>query len=269
VQVDAADPLQTRRAMEGMDFVINAVGGAPARLRAVTASVCRATAATGARMVHISSMAVYGGATGLVAETAPLFAETAYAAAKISCEAEMAGFVARGMEGVILRPGVVYGPGSVQWTQRIGRLLRAGRLGDLGAAGEGFCNLLHERDLAAAAIAACLRPEAAGGIFNLASPAPPTWNDYFVALARALGATPVRRIGKRRLAFEAGVLAPALALGGRLAARLGADAVPDPISPRLLQLFGQRIRLDPSRADAVLGFARTQDAAGIAGLAAA
>ena len=265
---DAMDPLQLTRALHGVTHVISAVGGPPATLRAATTNLCAAARAyPGTRLIHISSMAVYGTATGLVAEDAPLVAHSAYAAAKIACEAEVMRHASAGHQAVILRPGIVYGPSSTQWTARIGRLLAQRRLGDLGAAGDGWCNLIHETDIANAAIAACLTADADGLVFNIATPTPPTWNDYLVAFARAVGATPVRRITGRRLAIESRLAAPMLHAARRLARTAGLSRVPDPIPASLLRLFAQRIQLNPALADRVLRFARTPDAAGIAALA--
>ncbi len=75
-------------------------------------------------------MAVYGGVTGAVSESAPLLGQTPYAQAKVAAEAA----AARYPRSVIFRPGIVYGPGSRQWTERIARWLRARRVGDLGTA---------------------------------------------------------------------------------------------------------------------------------------
>ena len=112
----------------------------------------------------------------------------------------------------------------------------ARRLGDLGPAGDGFCNLTHEADLAAA-IAACLMvPAAGGGTFTLASASPPTWNEFLVAFARALGATPVRRLAPRRLAMGSAAGRPGAPPGrhgvnpGRAAGRHHPRAAP-PVRP--------------------------------------
>ena len=143
-------------------------------------------------------------------------------------------------------------------TGRLCRLLQAGRLGDLGAAGDGICNLVHVRDVAAAAVA-CLR--APGGTFNLGARTPPRWNEMFGQLAAAVGAVPLRRIGPRRLQAERALAFP-LQLAKR-AAGPAARRLPEPMPPSLLALFARHIRLDPTRADA-LGFARTDDSAGLA-----
>jgi nucleoside-diphosphate-sugar epimerase len=155
---------------------------------------------------------------------------------------------------VVLRLGVEYGVDSPHWSQRIARLLRQRRIGDLGAAGDGYCNLVHVEDVALAVERALSVPDAHGA-FNLAMPEPPTWNEYLLRFALALRAVPLRRIGRRRLSLESKVLAPPLKVIEILAQRLRVPArfaVP-PISGSLAQVFGHEIRLDSHRATQVLG----------------
>ena len=108
---------------------------------------------------------------------------------------------------VVFRPGCEYGPGGELWSRRVAKWLLARRLGDLGAAGDGYCNLVHIDDLVHAVLLSLRRPAAVGQIFNLAAPDPPTWNEYLVKYAIALGAVPVKRISKRALALETKILA--------------------------------------------------------------
>ena len=261
--IDAADTDSLRGALDGCAYAVNAVGGPPATLRAATRALCLAAMTMPLRrLVHISSMAVYGGATGLVAEDATFTPSPGpYAAAKIDCEAEIQAYAASGHEAVILRPGLVFGPGCPQWTDRIARLLRAHRLGDLGAAGDGFCNLTHAADLGAWAAAALHAGSAAGQAFNTATHNPPSWNDFLTSFARALGAVPVGRITPRRLGVETRLFAPALQAARIAAGRAGlpVERFPDPIPPSLRCLFGQRLRLDTALADRILPIDRTPD----------
>ncbi len=258
--LDATDAHALAGALHGCSLAVNAVGGPPETLSASTRALCNAARQAGVRrLVHISSMAVYGGqASGTIGETAPLATDPSpYEGAKIACEAQVEAFAAAGGQSVILRAGLVFGPGSVQWAHRIARLLRARRLGDLGPAGDGLCNLTYEPDLGAGVVAALLRPRAAGPI-NLATARPLTWNAFLIAFARALGATPVRRLTARRLLLER-ACAPVLQ-AARLATRQREPGwLPDPLTPSLARLFGQRMRLDPELADRMLGIVRTSD----------
>ncbi len=266
-QCDATDQASLAAACTGMSAVVNAAAGSRAAMERATANLCAAAGQGGQHIVHLSSMAVYGAATGIMREDSTLDAAGSdYAAGKIACEAELRRFAASGGAVSILRPGIVYGPGDQQWIGRLCRLLRTGRLGDLGAAGDGFCNLVHVRDVAASCLA-CLR--APGGTFNLAARAPPRWNEVFSSLALAIGAVPLRRLGGRRLALERRVLAAPLQIAKLAGARAGwsAGRLPEPLPPSLLALFARQVRLDPTRADA-LGFPRSDDAVGLADAAA-
>ncbi len=259
---DATDTRGMAEAARGAAFAVNAVLGDGETMLSATRNFCAAARAAGLRrIVHISTMSVYGAAEGVVAEDAPLDPAGAsrYGAAKIGCEAIVRRFMAEGGEAVILRPGIVYGPGGQQWVGRVGRLLRAGRIGDLGVQGDGFCNLIYHDDVGDAVVAALLNPDAAGAAINLAPVSPPTWNDFFVRLACAIGATPVRRIPARWLRLEAKLLAVPLQVARLVGARLGLrpGTLPEPIPPSLLALWRQRIALDPTRADRLLGISRT------------
>lgn len=262
VRLDATDAAALKEAMAFVDAVVNCVAGSPATIVAVARALAAAAgdALGQRRVVHLSSMAVYGSAVGTVDETAELRGDvSAYAAAKL--EAERISVAAGGV--VLLRPGCVYGPGSVQWSQRIAHWLAARRVGDLGAAGDGICNLVYVDDVVAAVLAA-LRLGVVGQAFNLGSPTPPTWNEYFLSFARALGAVPVSRISRRRLALETKLLAPPLK-AAELAVRLAGlrVRVPAPLPPSLLRSWGQEIRLDVRKAGTVLGISWTPAEVGL------
>jgi nucleoside-diphosphate-sugar epimerase len=256
---DATDPASVAAAIAGCRYAVNCVAGDPATMLAATRNLCAAASGAGVRrVVHLSSMAVYGAATGLVDEAHPLDGGSGwYGQAKVACEAMMADFTKAGGEAVILRPGCIHGPHSDQWTVRIGHMLQQHRIGDLGAAGDGICNLVYIDDVAAAVLAALERPGVAGEAFNLGDPDPGTWNAYFVNFGRAIGATPVRRISGRWLKVEK-LLSVPLKVSQMVAARAGLGRlVPEPLARSLLGLWQQDIQLDYRKADAGLAFPRT------------
>ena len=169
-------------------------------------------------------------ATGAVREDhSPVAPVSGYGQAKMECERIVRKYVDDGGDAVILRPTCVFGPGSPQWTTRLARLLRAGRIGDLGIAGDGCCNLAFIDDVVAAIITALDAPAASGRAFNVSSSSELTWNEFFVAFARALGATPVRRISSRSLRIEAKLLAPMR----RIAAMVVRSPATEAITPSL------------------------------------
>lgn len=253
-QTVAVDTLNTQslvQALTGVDAVVNCVAGDARTIaegaRLLAEACMQAKVKT---VVHLSSMAVYGNAIGPVTELAPLSKDAGwYGEAKCDAEASLSKLNGADHRVVILRPGCVYGPDSEQWTGRIARLLKAGRIGDLGAAGDGYSNLVHVEDVAAAVVGALTRPQAQG-CYNLSSPDSPSWNTYFTELAKQLGYTPVKRISGRQLKLDAKLVSIALKVLEIVASKLKLNPrlVPDPLPPSLVRLWGQDIQLDSSRA---------------------
>lgn len=250
ITLDACDPAALARALEGIGAVVNCVAGADPEGMATATRTLFATAGgmrDPPRIVHLSSLAVYGSAPRDVDEAAPFGTDLdAYGTAKVEGER----LASRYERAVVLRPGIVYGPESPWWSDRIARLLVARRLGDLGGAGLGTCNLVHVEDVAAAILESLRRP-VERRVFNLAAPAPPTWNDYFRLYAHALGVDPIRRVTPVRLALELRLLGPGLKLAG-IALR-SEERVPPPIRPWLVELCGRRVVMIARHAGEALG----------------
>ncbi len=251
---DASDAERLTELMGSAAAVINCVTGEPEVIRRSTDAVLIAAKRVGApiRIVHLSSLAAYGSARGRVDESAALLGDLGpYSAAKASSDRRMAEHDG----AVILRPGIVFGPGSVWWSDRIARLLAAHRLGDLGPHGLGICNLVYVEDVAAAVLSALKVPGSRLGAFNLGSPVPVTWNEYFARYAAALGSLPLHRISRGRLVFETRVVGPPLkVLEFLLQSPRCARWNPwPPIRPWLTELCEQDIHLDVSKAEHRLG----------------
>jgi len=251
VALDATDTTALVPALRQADAIVNAMASSPQDMIANAQALRAALAGTPMRLVHLSSMAAYGNVEGPIDEDQPLLGDLGpYSAAKAQAEHILRDCA----QAVMLRPGCIYGRGSPQWSTRIARLLRAHRIGDLGAAGDGCSNLVHVDDVAQAVLAALLRPQAGGQAYNLSMAQAPTWNEYFIAYARALGATPVSRIGARQLRLETKALAPALKVAEIAGRKIGlARHLPPPIPPSLLRLWQQDIRLTSAKAQRELG----------------
>ena len=263
LRVDARSETELSPVLAGAIGVVNCIAGSTGTIVDGARALFDITARMAAppRVIHFSSMAVYGSAVGTVDETAELCGDLGpYSAAKVAAEA-----LARSHRHVVsLRPGCVYGGGSPQWSERVARWLRAFRLGDLGPAGDGICNLVHIDDVVAATLRALRSPDAGGQAFNLAMSSSPTWNEYFVAYACALGAVPVRRISRLRLQLEGKLLAPPLKIAEILAHKAHLPLPPPPVPPSLLRAFRQELRIDSRKAERVLGMQWTPLARGLA-----
>jgi len=254
VTVDTTDLSSMKAAMQGMDAVVNCVAGSAEAIARGAQVLLQAAQESGCgRIVHLSTMSVYGALEGEIDETSPRDGSIGWYA-KAKCEAED---VLRAFGGslVMLRPGCVWGPGSDLWVGRIGRLLRARRLGDLGAAGDGWANLVAVEDVCAAIIAS-LRLDTGGTprVYNLGAPDSPRWNEYFVDLALAIGATPVPRLSHRQLKLDAKLAGPPLKIAEILLRKAGVGAkLPDPLPPGLLGVFERHLHLRSELAERELG----------------
>jgi len=251
VVLDARDKDQLQRALLNVDAVVNLVAGDAPSIVENARALFAAAAETAVHVIYLSSMAVYGSATGNVNEDASLLGDVGpYSAAKVEAEVLARSYPAR---LTIFRPGIIYGSGSPQWTTRIASLLQARRIGDMGAAGDGCCNLVHVQDVVQAILTALARHSEGHRAYNLSMPDAPDWNRYFVQFARALGAVPVKRVTSRRLKLETKVFAIPLKLGEKL---LGAR-LPPAITPSLARSWQQDLRLDSTRATQELSMSWT------------
>lgn len=165
---------------------------------APTAAVARAAAARGARLVHLSSVAVYGrrttydGGAGSVREDfgleRPLFSGDHYARSKR--EAELAVWeVARetGLAAVALRPCVIYGEHDRTFGVRVAAVLRRTRgVAPLVGGGRHPMPVVYAGNVAAAVLCALDRPGVTGP-FNVANDGGITAREFLAAFAEGLG----------------------------------------------------------------------------------
>lgn len=136
IALDCSNESALRDVMADVEYVINCVAGNAQTLVAATQALVNViNPLSSTRVIHISSMAVYGAVTGVIREETPLATNAGwYAQAKSETEKMWADHRAKGGQVVILRPGCIYGVDSEQWVTRIARLLSSGRIGDLGRA---------------------------------------------------------------------------------------------------------------------------------------
>jgi len=241
-------------ALRGIDVVINCVAGDASSIAEGASTLVDAAINAGMpRLIHLSTMSVYGKYEGIATESTPFDPTLGwYAAAKCKAEIEIKRYSDAGGTAVVLRPGCVYGRGSELWVGRIGQWLQAGRLGDLGAAGDGWSNLVHVNDVCGAVVSTLHLRLNSGErrAYNLAAPDSPRWNEYFTDLAKEIGAVPVKRLTKKQLTFDSKIISPPMKLVQVMLSKvnLKGNFLPGPMPPALVRFFGQQIFLDSEQA---------------------
>jgi nucleoside-diphosphate-sugar epimerase len=189
IQCDLLDPDQLRRAVEGIDRIVHCAAGNRRVTVEGTRNLLAAAKEAGVRrVVHLSTIDVYGRAEGIVTEETP-YERTGreYGDSKIEAEEVCRAFAGEGLEVVILRPTIVYGPFSDSWTIQFAERLAQGAWLLPKEACQGTCNLVYVDDLVRAIVLALEASGVSGSAFNVNGPERPTWQAYVEALNGALG----------------------------------------------------------------------------------
>lgn len=195
---DTLERSSLEAAMEGVDTVINCIRdhgaghGTPADSQLLTEC---ATAKGVRKLIQLSSVSVYGAATGLVdEETLPVSPVNAYGQEKRAAEEICRTAASAELSVVVLRPSLVYGPRGDEWTACFLRDILAGRLRRLGPAGMGHANLLYAGDLAAFIVHLATADLPPFSLLNVNGAEIPTFDDYFnrLSIAAGLGPLPYR-----------------------------------------------------------------------------
>lgn len=210
----------------------------PALLRAAQEAGVR-------RVVHVSSVGVYGNLRQWPAnEESPKHPQSIYGTTKLEGET-LALRTARelGLELTAIRPAWVYGPGCPR-TAKLYRTLRKGRFAMIGR-GDNLRHPVFIDDLVAAMMVAADHEAAPGQVFLVAGPDTVTSRQLVEAFSQVL-ATPLPGV---RVPYALGYLAA-----------LAAEAVfaplrrQPPISRRSLEFFNTNNAFDTGKARRMLGF---------------
>jgi nucleoside-diphosphate-sugar epimerase len=202
---DITDPQAASELCRGADVVLHTAGvikeGGPLELFRRVHVQGTLTVATAARVagvqtfVHLSSVLVYGFSypDGATEDTPCRGDNNPYCRTKIESEDALLPLNDPPRFGVIvLRPGEVYGPGSIPWVVRPLTLMRRGRF-FLVNGGLGVINTLYVDNLIDAIFLAVER-DAWGEVFNVTDGRTVTCREYFDRLTEAAGLPPPRSL---------------------------------------------------------------------------
>lgn len=190
LKLEITDNLAVRELVQGQDIVFHLVAASgtsasdvahEVNVIAAENLVQEAAAAGVFRIVHTSSMAVYGPPNQpVIHEDRPLDVEQESLYGRTKAMGELAVQEAvrnRDLELSIVRPGMVYGPRGKSWTINLFKLVKKGVpviLGD----GDGFAQPVYVDNLLDGMILAGTQPEAVGHAFNFVDQ-PLPWKDLF------------------------------------------------------------------------------------------
>jgi nucleoside-diphosphate-sugar epimerase len=197
VEADLTDAQAIRRAAEGCDAIVHlGVGDKAAR---ETQSLLDAARTLGIRrFVHMSTAALYGirmpsSIEALQEKTKVVKTGEPYADEKARAERAVMRACERGLEAVILRPHMVYGP-ALRWSAELMQLLAQNKIGVLDDGG--WCNLIYVDDLVRAVWSGLVAEKGFGEPLFVTDGAPLRWSEYIEAHAALIGAMPPRVLSK-------------------------------------------------------------------------
>lgn len=221
VACDLLDPEQIHAALAGVDFVIHcAVGDTAATVDGTRNLLSAAHAAGIRRLIHVSTIDVYGTPSGTVTEDHPLVRTgRPYGDSKIEAEEACREFEGMGLGVVILRPTIVYGPHSDLWVSAYARRFFEGSWLLSRDACQGRCNLLYVDDLVQACILSLEAEGVEGLAFNVNGPDVVSWQAYFDRLNHAFGYPPLPQPNRLRSRGAAAVTDPVKRLAKATMAR--------------------------------------------------
>jgi nucleoside-diphosphate-sugar epimerase len=193
VRCDLREGAQVRDALRGVTHVVHCAVGEPSSTVEGTRTLLEAAAAAGVRrVVHLSTVDVYGMPQGEVTETYPLTSTgRQYGDTKIEAERACQAAAAKGLPVTILRPTLVHGPFSGTWTIAYAQRLQKRPWLIPQQDAQGICNLVYVDDLVGAILAALDADTPPGEAFNVNGPERPTWHEYFCRLNEALQLPPL------------------------------------------------------------------------------
>lgn len=206
---DVLDATRFRDATVGCEAVFHAAAAVTASggwdvYRAAnvegTRNAIAAAQAAGAKLLHVSSVAVYGGQaryrstpTNEDAPLGPLPDSAHYARSKRESEGlVLEAHAAGSIWACAVRPDVIYGRYDRQFVPRVARAMRRGFFPILGTGGTTLA-MVHAASVADGAVRAVATFAAGGRVYNLANDFDVTVNDFVRLAAEGLGSR-VRRI---------------------------------------------------------------------------
>ena len=187
---DSKDLESLTKVFQGSQTVVNLTMGDQLRILEDTQLAYQACAAAGVRqLIHVSSAVVFGRVIDpAINDDSPPDTHSwmLYARGKAKAEVWLGERVGEGpVQVIVLRPGLIWGPGS-NWAEMVGDQLLHGSA-VLSNGGKGIANLIFVDNLVRIILAVASRPQGPSGFYNVADNETVTWQRYYTELGRRLG----------------------------------------------------------------------------------
>lgn len=188
--LDTRNQAAVAKALARANSVINATMGDSLRILQDTQTLYHAALEAGVQQfIHLSSAVVYGRVKeARCTDDSPPDTRSwmLYARGKARAELWLRERLNTTRMGVVvLRPGLIWGPGS-NWSQMVGQqLLQSEAV--LSNGGEGIANLVYVDNLARMLLAVIAHPRGPSGFYNVRDNEVVTWRQYYAGLAVRLG----------------------------------------------------------------------------------
>lgn len=215
VSMDLMDKDQVETAMKGITHIIHCAKGVDGATDQGTINLlAEALKNKVEHFVHLSTTEVFGNIEGEVFEDAEFeYTGNEYNRTKLNAEKACWDYHEKGLPITVLRPSIVYGPHSANWTVRFASLFFQGKGRLYEKYGQGKCNLVYVDDLVRCILSVLSENRANGKAFNIVGPEIMTWNEYFSTFNKALSLAEMKSIASYQIKFKIMILAPVRTIG--------------------------------------------------------
>ena len=195
-KMDLMNEIEIEKAMDGVDYIIHcAKGPGETNVKGTENLLKIASKKSLKRFVHLSTAEIYGFVSGNIDETAPFqYTGNDYNRTKIDAEKVCWTHIQAGVPVTIVRPAIVYGPFSNNWSVRFAKMFIAGSGRTYEKIGDGKCNLIYVDDLVGAILLMLDHENAVGQAFNINGSDVLTWNQYFTKYNVSMGLPPLKHL---------------------------------------------------------------------------
>ncbi|MGZ8887721.1 MAG: NAD-dependent epimerase/dehydratase family protein, partial [Nitrososphaeraceae archaeon] len=214
-KMDLMNDNEIEKGLDGVDYIIHcAKGPGEINVKGTENLLKIASKKSLKRFVHLSTAEIYGSVSGYVDENVPFqYTGNDYNRTKIDAEKICWKYIKEGVPITIVRPAIVYGPFSNNWSIRFAKMFIAGKGMTYEKIGDGKPNLIYVDDLVRAIILMLDQVNAVGQAFNINGFDEITWNEYFTKFNEAMSLPPLKNVSYKKTIMNTIAMEPIRTIG--------------------------------------------------------